>query len=301
MEPVLEPSSLIGTKWMNTHLLFSKKNVLKDFYSKYFRISLIFYVGIYLSLFAIYWTGITKISIIICISLYIIHMWSVTAGLHRYFSHKSFSTSRAFQFILALLGQCTTQNGVLWWADRHRHHHAHSDSEFDIHSPRWHGLFYSHVGWIFDNTKIMYYKDYTRVKDLQRFPELVWLDKYDLLPTFLLAVLIFCFAGWSGFIVGFCLSQALTWDATYTINSLAHRFGSQRYNTGDDSRNNIWLAIITFGEGWHNNHHHYASSARHGFFWWEIDITYYSLKLLERLGIIWNLKLPPPEVINNYK
>ncbi len=258
------------------------------------------YALIHLSIIAAIWTGVTGASVAICIGLYIIHMWSVTAGYHRYFSHKSFSTSRVFQFILAWLSQSATQLGVLWWSNHHRLHHLYSDTELDAHSPRQKGFFYSHVGWIFDRSNIAY-KKYTMVKDWERYPELVWLDKYDLVPTIVLGVVVFLLAGWSGLVVGFLFSRVLSWNASYTINSLSHVYGSQRYNTGDDSRNNFWLALLTFGEGWHNNHHHYASSARQGFFWWEIDITYYGLKMLSWLGIVWDLKVPSKEVMYGTK
>ncbi len=258
------------------------------------------FILVHFSILAVIWTGVTGASVAICIALYVIHMWSVTAGYHRYFSHKSFSTSRVFQFILAWLAQSTTQKGVLWWANHHRLHHLNSDTESDTHSPRQKGFFYSHVGWIFDPNNIAEQK-YTMVKDFERFPELVWLDKHDLLPTMLLGVIVFLLAGWSGLVVGFLFSRVLVWNATYTINSLSHVYGSQRYNTGDDSRNNFWLALLTFGEGWHNNHHYYASSARQGFFWWEIDITYYILKMLSWFGIVWDIKVPSEEILHGTK
>lgn len=243
------------------------------------------------------WTGITWQAIALCGSLYWLRMFAVTAGYHRYFSHRAFSTSRLFQFILAVLAQSTAQKSVLWWAAKHRHHHRHSDTPRDVHSPRHEGFVYSHVGWIF--TRQHDTADLGTVADLTRHPELRWLHRMETLPAFLLGGLCFIFAGWSGLIVGFFWSTVLVYHATFCINSLAHVRGSKRYVTGDDSRNNLPLALLTMGEGWHNNHHAYQSSARQGFRWWEVDLTWYILKLLANLGIVRDLKSPPERVLRN--
>jgi len=269
----------------------------KEKIAHYLRLGI--YILIHLGALAAIFTGVSLASVIICLALFVINIWAVGAGYHRYFSHKSYSTSRVFQFILAVLAQAATQKGVLWWSNNHREHHSFSDTPQDLHSPRQSGFWYAHTGWIFEQHNNKH--EYTTVKDLQRYPELVWLDKHDMLPTIVLAVIIFLIAGWSGLAIGFCLSRVLVWHTTYTINSLSHKYGKQRYNTGDDSRNNFWLALITFGEGWHNNHHHYASSARQGFFWWEIDLTYYSLKFLSLFGVVWDIKVPPKEVREDIK
>lgn len=250
---------------------------------------------VHLAALGVFWTGFSTTSVVMCISFYFLRMWGVTAGYHRYFSHRSYKTSRVGQFLLASLAQSSAQKGALWWAAIHRHHHLHSDTEHDIHSPRHHGFFFSHVGWIFSRSKSR--PDYSTIPDLTRYRELVFLDRFQHIPAVLLAVLCFAIDGWTGLFVGFFLSTVLVYHGTFTINSLAHVTGDQRYLTGDDSRNNWWLAIITLGEGWHNNHHHYQSSARQGFRWWEFDPTYYVLKALSWTGLIWGIREPPEAVL----
>jgi stearoyl-CoA desaturase (delta-9 desaturase) len=183
---------------------------------------------------------------------------------------------------------------VIWWSAIHRHHHRHSDTPQDVHSPRHEGFFFSHLGWIFTKRKAT--ADYSTVQDLMQYPELRWLDEHKYTPAFVLGVLCFAVGGWPGLFVGFILSTVILYHATFAINSLAHVVGNQRYLTADDSRNNWWLAIITLGEGWHNNHHHYQSSTRQGFYWWEIDISYYVLKVLSWTGLVWDLRAPPEAV-----
>jgi stearoyl-CoA desaturase (delta-9 desaturase) len=153
----------------------------------------------------------------------------------------------------------------------------------------------AHVGWIFHRQKGT--ADYSTVKDLTRYPELVWLNKHDKLPALLLALAVLALFGWSGLVVGFFVSTVFVYHCTFFINSMAHVYGSQRYITGDDSRNNWLLALITLGEGWHNNHHHYQASTRQGFRWWEIDVTFYILKMLSWTGLVWELRSPPREVV----
>ncbi len=246
------------------------------------------------------WSGVTKTSIILAVALYVVRMFGVTAGYHRYFSHRSFKTSRVGQFLLACLCQSSAQQGALWWAAKHRAHHRHSDTEHDVHSPRLQGFLYSHVGWIFSRKNVNQ-ADYTMVPDLARYPELVWLDKHHKWPAVALAVGCYLFAGWPGLFVGFFGSTVALYHGTFFINSLAHVVGRQRYVTGDDSRNNWWLAVITLGEGWHNNHHFYQASTRQGFRWWEIDPTYYVLKMLSWVRVVWELKAPPASVIRGEK
>ncbi len=247
--------------------------------------------------FAAIWTGVTWTAVAICIALYWLRIFGIGAGYHRYFSHRAYSASRAFQFILAVLSQSTAQKSVLWWTAKHRHHHLHSDTEHDIHSPRHKGFIYSHMGWIFSRKHDR--ADLSRVADLARYPELMWLHKYELVPAAVLAVICFLIGGWSGLVVGFFWSTVLVYHATFCINSLAHVRGRKRYVTGDDSRNNWLLALFTMGEGWHNNHHACQSSVRQGFRWWEIDCTFYLLKLLSFVGVVWDLKSPSPAVLRN--
>lgn len=251
-----------------------------------------------------FWTGVSAPAIAVCLFLYWIRMFGITAGYHRYFSHASFKTSRAFQFVLGLLGATALQRGPLWWASLHRHHHAHSDDPDDIHSPIQHGLFWAHVGWMmcrkYEQTR------WDLVKGLAKFPELVWLNKNFRTAGLGFGVVVYGFGWmvetqlpswnttrWQMLVWGWVISTVLLYHGTFTINSLSHVWGSRRYATSDGSRNNPWLAIITLGEGWHNNHHYAPSSARMGFRWWEFDQSYYVLLLLEKLGVIWDLKQPP--------
>jgi stearoyl-CoA desaturase (Delta-9 desaturase) len=255
------------------------------------------FILVHLGCFAAIWTGVTWQALAICITLYWLRIFAIGAGYHRYFSHRSYSTSRAFQFVLAFMSQTTTQKSVIWWASKHRHHHLYSDTGHDVHSPRHHGFIYSHLGWIFSRKHDE--PDFAKVSDLTRYPELMWLHKFEVLPAVLLAGLCFLLAGWSGLVVGFLWSTVLVYHATFCINSLAHVSGRKRYVTGDDSRNNWLLAVFTMGEGWHNNHHAYQSSVRQGFKWWEFDPTYYLLRALSWTGLVWDLKTPPEPVLRN--
>jgi stearoyl-CoA desaturase (Delta-9 desaturase) len=224
-------------------------------------------------------------------ALYVVRMFALSGGYHRYFAHRSYRTSRAFQFVLAFLGGTCAQRGALWWAANHRHHHRHSDAPGDLHSPRKDGLLWSHLGWVlskqFDATQ------YDQIRDFARYPELRWLDRHHFAPSWLLLATLFLLGGPAAAIWGSFVSTVVLWHGTFTINSLAHAFGSRRYATADDSRNNPWLAALTLGEGWHNNHHHYPGSATLGFFWWELDPTYWLLRALSVTGLIWDLRTPP--------
>ena len=253
------------------------------------------FVLVHLTCLAAFWTGVTLEAVIIAIVLYLARMWALTGGYHRYFSHRSYKTSRAFQFFMALLAQTSAQRGVIWWSAMHRHHHLHSDTPEDTHSPRHMGFLRAHMGWIFMPKR--YKANLDLVPDLLRYPELVWLDKHTYLPAIVLAVLVFLIAGWPGLIVGFFVSTVVLYHCVFFINSLAHVVGKQRYVTGDDSRNNWWLALITLGEGWHNNHHYYQTATAQGWRWYEVDITYYVLKVLSWLGLVWDMRAPPEHVI----
>ena len=252
------------------------------------------FIVIHLCVLGAFWSGVTTQAVICCIVLYVVRIFAVTGGYHRYFAHRTYKTSRVFQFILAFLAQSTAQKGALWWAAHHRAHHRLSDQPGDLHSPVQDGFWYSHFGWLFNNTSDT---DYSSIPDLNRYPELRFLNRYHLLPPIALGVGTFLLFGWSGLFIGFFLSTVLTWHATFTINSLSHVFGKRRFPTTDDSRNNWLLAIVTFGEGWHNNHHRFSSSARQGFYWYEYDITYYILKALSVFGIVWDLRPVPQSIL----
>jgi stearoyl-CoA desaturase (delta-9 desaturase) len=250
------------------------------------------------------WVGWSPIAVAMAFGLYLLRMLAITGFYHRYFSHKSFKTSRAIQFLFAVLGASAGQRGPLWWASHHRHHHINSDKPSDAHSPKQHGFLWSHIGWFMSRDNFP--PKLQRIPDLVKFRELIWLDRFDIAVPIALAIGIYSLGeylaatapglGTNGpqlLIWGFFISTILLYHATYTVNSLAHQIGKRRYNTRDDSRNSFFVALITCGEGWHNNHHHYPGSARQGFYWWEIDITYYFLKLLAASGIIWDLKQVP--------
>jgi stearoyl-CoA desaturase (delta-9 desaturase) len=255
------------------------------------------FVLVHLACLAAFWTGVTWTSVALCVGLYWLRIFGIGAGYHRYFSHRAYSTSRVFQFVLAVLSQSTAQKSVLWWAAKHRHHHLYSDTETDVHSPRHKGFLYSHVGWVF--ARRHHATDLVKVEDFACYPELRWLHRFELAPAIVLALICLAIGGWPGLVVGFFWSTVLVYHVTFCINSLAHVHGRRRYVTGDDSRNNWLLAIFTMGEGWHNNHHAFQSSVRQGFRWWEYDATYYILRALSWMRLVWNLKMPPREVVRN--
>jgi stearoyl-CoA desaturase (Delta-9 desaturase) len=255
------------------------------------------FLCVHVACLAAVWCGITWQAVALCAALYWLRIFAIGAGYHRYFSHRAYSTSRAFQFVLAFLSQTSAQKSVLWWAANHRHHHLHSDAVQDVHSPRRHGFIYSHLGWIFARKHSA--TDFAKVADLVRFPELMMLHRLEQLPAVALALACLLVAGWSGLVVGFFWSTVLVYHTTFSINSLAHVCGRRRYVTGDDSRNNWFLAFFTMGEGWHNNHHACQSSVRQGFRWWEVDPTYYLLRALSGLGIVWGLKTPSEALLRN--
>lgn len=240
-----------------------------------------------------FWTGTRWQDWAVCAGLYFIRMFGVTGVYHRYFSHRTYKMGRGMQFFMALLAMSSSQKGVLWWAAHHRHHHKHSDEISDVHSPKHFGFWHAHCGWLFDDTSAT---DYRTIKDFAKYPELVFLDKYWYLPPALLGVTVWLLMGWSGLLIGFCLSTALCWHGTYTINSLSHVFGKRRFETTDTSTNNWMLAIITLGEGWHNNHHYFQGCTRQGLFWYEIDVTYYILRALQAVGLVHSIKEPPAAV-----
>jgi stearoyl-CoA desaturase (delta-9 desaturase) len=266
------------------------------------------FVFLHAGCLAAFWVGVSPVAIWTAVALYFIRMFAVTGIHHRYFSHKTYSTSRFGQFLLALFAGTTVQRGSLWWAYHHRHHHQHSDEPEDAHSPHVHGFWWSHIGWI--TSRRNFPTDYSKIKDLAKFPELVWLNRFDLVVPILFASSLFG-AGWlmelyaptlettrwQMLVWGFFISTTFLFHGTGCINSMAHLMGKRRFQTDDDSRNSAILAVITLGEGWHNNHHRYQSSTRNGFYWWEIDPTYYGLKLLSYTGFIWGLKPVPQSVL----
>ncbi|WP_415908920.1 acyl-CoA desaturase [Oleiharenicola sp. Vm1] len=262
---------------------------------------------LHLGCLGVIWVGWSWFAVWTAVFLYVVRMFAVTGIFHRYFSHKTYSTSRFGQFLLALWTGTTVQRGPLWWAYHHRHHHQHSDQEEDAHSPHVHGFLWSHIGWI--TSKRNFPTDYSKVKDLAKYPELVWLNRFDIVVPVLFALGLFGLGAyletaapslgtnaWQLLVWGFFISTTALFHGTASINSFTHLWGKRRFQTTDDSRNSFILAIVCLGEGWHNNHHRYQSSTRNGFYWWEIDPTYYGLKLMSFTGFIWGLK-PVPQSI----
>ena len=248
------------------------------------------FIGFHLALLTVFLVPVTTTALVLCGVAYFLRMFGITGGYHRYFAHRAYRTSRLFQFVLAWLGCSALQKGPLWWASHHRDHHRHSDTPKDPHSPHETSFWWSHVGWILSEEHGHTPKEV--IQDFWPYPELRWLDRNHWIPGVILGVACWLIGGWSGLVWGFVVSTILVYHATFTINSLSHLFGSRRYATPDDSRNNWFLALITLGEGWHNNHHHYQSSANQGFFWWEIDISYTVLVLLRWFGLVWDLRKP---------
>ncbi len=268
------------------------------------------FVGVHLMVLGVFWVGWSPIAVGVALALFWLRMFAITGFYHRYLSHRTYKTSRWFQFVFAVLGNSSMQKGPLWWASHHRVHHLYSDQEEDVHSPLKHGFWYSHVGWIFarvnESTKLRV------VPDLAKFPELRALDKFDVLVPVLLGTSCFGLGvllnqvspglgtnGMQMLIWGFFVSTVALAHGTFTINSLSHVFGRQRYETTDTSRNNWLLALLTMGEGWHNNHHHFPTATRQGFYWWEVDLTYYGLVMLSKLGLIWDLKAVPQHILES--
>ena len=266
------------------------------------------FIAVHLACLAVFWVGVSRLALAIAGALYVLRMFAITGFYHRYFAHRTFRTSRAVQFAFACIGASSVQRGPLWWAAHHRNHHINADTRADPHSPQVHGFLWSHMGWFL--TSNGFRTDWKRIPDLARYPELRWLDRYDVLMPVVLATLLYFLGAWLEHVAphtgvtggqllvwGFFVSTVVLFHATVTINSLAHRFGSRRFDTRDDSRNNLWLALLTFGEGWHNNHHFCPGSVRQGFRWWEVDLTYYGLRLLQVFGLVYALKPVPTHVM----
>ncbi len=281
---------------------------VKDWIKEVDWIGSVPFILMHLSVLLTFWTGVTPAAVAICIFGVFFRLFGITGGYHRYFSHRTYQTSRFFQFILALIGASSTQMGPLWWSANHRHHHRHSDQEPDIHSPIIDTFLWSHIGWIMARPKQKLEDFFAKVPDLAKYPELRWLDRHHNAA----ALLYLFFVAGIGYMVeikmpqlhttmaqfivwGFFVSTVMLYHVTFSINSLTHLWGTRRYKTNDDSRNNFLLGVLIMGEGWHNNHHKYAGSVRQGFYWWEIDVTYYILKTLSWFHIVWDLRAPPKQ------
>ncbi|HXI19807.1 MAG TPA: acyl-CoA desaturase [Gemmatimonadales bacterium] len=257
----------------------------------------IVYWGIHAACLLVFVVGVSPGLLLLLAATFFVRMFGITGGYHRYFAHKSYKTGRVFQFLLAALASSATQKGPLWWAGHHRGHHKYADQPGkDVHSPA-DGFYYAHQGWIFDRR---WDKTPTaQIREFSRYPELVWLNRWYPVPPALLALALFLIGGLPALVWGFVVSTVLLWHTTYAINSICHIWGRRVYDTPDTSRNNWLFGLLALGEGWHNNHHFYCASVRQGFRWWEIDVTYYVLKGLEKLGLVWDLREPPAHVVNS--
>jgi stearoyl-CoA desaturase (delta-9 desaturase) len=265
------------------------------------------FVLVHLGAVGALFTGISTAAVVAGLVTYWVRLFGITGGYHRYFSHRTYETSRAFRFVLAWLGASAAQNGPLWWVSHHRLHHRHADTEDDIHPPGIKGFWWAHAGWILCRK----YKGYDSsvVRDLADAPELRLLGRYHLVAPVSLAALLFGLGWWLesrhpglgtgpwqmvGW--GFFVSTVALYHTTFLVNSVAHTVGRRRFGTDDESRNNWLVALLTLGEGWHNNHHRWPTSERQGFFWWEVDVTHYVLRVLAWMGLVWDLREPPEKI-----
>lgn len=273
------------------------------------RLTMIPFVLVHILPVVAIFTGVPWPVWVLAVVMYWSRMFFITAGYHRYFAHRSYKLNRFWQFVMAFGGATSAQKGPLWWAGHHRDHHRFSDTERDVHSPRK-GFWWSHIGWIlcdkYNRTKL------ENIADFAKYPELRWLNAHDWVATWLAGAFCTLFGvavsltdGWwsafkggvAGLVIGYFLSTVVLWHATFTVNSLAHVWGTRRYDTADTSRNNLLIALYTGGEGWHNNHHRHQQSTRQGFVWWQVDFTYYQLWLLSQVGIVSDLRSPRAEIV----
>ena len=261
------------------------------------------FIALHLACFAVYFVGVSWIALVIAAVSYLIRIFAITGFFHRYFSHKAFRVGRATQFVFAAIGASATQRGPLWWAAHHRAHHREPDTDVDPHNAL-RGFWWSHIGWFMSSTHFRTRTDL--VNYWLKFPELVWLDRFDLTVPVALVVFMYLLGeslavmgtdGWQIVVWGYVISTVVLTHSTLCVNSICHRYGRRRFETRDASRNNWIMALLTLGEGWHNNHHRYAGSARQGFYWWELDLTYYGLVALSAIGLVKDLKGVPQTVL----
>lgn len=254
-----------------------------------------FLVLVHLGALGAFFTDPTRLDWLLFAAFVLVRGYTTTVAYHRYFAHRSFKTSRPFQFLLALLCCTNLQRGPLWWAAIHRHHHRHSDEPGDAHSPVQGGFIWGYFGWMFLTLE---QPDWCSVRDLRRYPELVWLEKWWLLPPLLMVAACWLVGGWATVCLCFCMTAVTSLHGASVVNTLGHLVGSRRYATQDQSRNSFVLAVLSLGDGWHNNHHHYPHAARAGFLWWEIDSSYQLVRVLALLGLVWDVREVPPHKLH---
>ncbi|ETX06794.1 acyl-CoA desaturase [Candidatus Entotheonella palauensis] len=253
------------------------------------------YALLHLGCLGVFYTGLSWYAVSIFFFSFLFRIFAPSLAYHRYFAHRTFKTSRVFQFLLGVYGCTAVQGGPLWWAQTHREHHRNADTPDDLHSPYFQGFLYAHSGWFLKKDHRT--TDYSKVRDLAKYPELVWLDNWY--PVFILVYVaaVFLAFGVTGVVWGFFVTTVLIHHMTHWVQSVSHSIGGyRRYPTLDNSRNHWLFGLVSMGEGFHHNHHYCPSSARLGFYWWEIDISYYLLKALSRVGLIYGLNVPDEAV-----
>ncbi len=221
----------------------------------------------------------------------------ICLGYHRFLTHQSFKAPRFVGYLLATLGCLANQGGPIAWVATHRYHHANSDQPEDPHSPVVNGFWWAHMGWaLHDNALLDDFRSYRRLAlDLAKDPYLCFIDRTHWIWSWLLAVPLFFWGGWSAVLWGIFFRSVFVYHCTWFVNSATHRWGYRNYETGEGSRNLWWVALLAYGEGWHNNHHAYQRSARHGLRWWEMDLTYLTIKAMSWLRLARDIQLPTGE------
>jgi stearoyl-CoA desaturase (delta-9 desaturase) len=256
--------------------------------------SISIYAAIYAGCLGVFATGVTRRGLWILAVTYAVRFLGTSIGYHRYFSHRSFQTTRAMQFVLGLWATLGFQRGVLWWAQTHRDHHRHTDTGKDLHSPAHRGFWHAYCGWFFEYTNLK--TNLAHVRDFASYPELRWLDRDPAIASIAVsyAGLLYWLFGWEGVVFGVCWSTVLCWQMVHWIQSMSHTWGGyRRFASLDSSRNHWLLGVVTFGE-YHNNHHAFPWSARQSFAWWEPDLGYWIVKLWEAMGLVWDVKCAEP-------
>ena len=205
--------------------------------------------------------------------------------------------NRVARFVWTLIGTSAMQKGPLWWAGHHVNHHRFADREGDPHSPLVSGIYYAHVGWfLHDARHDRLAASNPVIRDFSGVPEIAWLERYYFVPPLMLVAGLYLLGGLPWVVWGFCVPTVSLGHATFAINSVNHMFGSRRFDTLDESRNNVVTAVVAAGEGWHNNHHRYQRAARNGFYWWELDPTWYVIRLMELAGLAWAVQRVPSRI-----
>ena len=248
---------------------------------------IILHIGAVAAFFFVDWRAIAVAAVLYFMSI----SWGIGMGYHRLLTHRSYKVPRFIENFIAICGALALEGGPIFWVGTHRIHHQNSDQPGDPHSPR-DGAWWAHIGWMIQgesqNAQVDYFRRYA--PDMTRDTFYVWLSKYHYVPLLVVSAVLFAWGGWPALLWATCFRVVVGLHSTWAVNSATHIWGARRFKTRDDSRNNWWVAALTFGEGWHNNHHAKPNSARHGLAWYEVDITWMQIKLLEKLGIATNVK-----------